>query len=129
AVLAISEEGTAGLWQNAQNASGTSSSSTKANKKKRFTTRACDCLVKIESSRGDRAVIPLLAGVFTPQGQMILARGSTIKPVFEKVDFQNEDGSLKEKELIMTRAPVTGFLMDESAQTASNVKATKKAYD
>ncbi|KAF9183780.1 WD repeat-containing protein 43 [Haplosporangium sp. Z 767] len=129
AVLAISEEGTAGLWQNAQNASGTSSSSTKANKKKRFTTRACDCLVKIESSRGDRAVIPLLAGVFTPQGQMILARGSTIKPVFEKIDFQNEDGSLKEKELIMTRAPVTGFLMDESAQAASNVKATKKAYD
>ncbi|KAI1307384.1 WD repeat-containing protein 43 [Mortierella claussenii] len=129
AVLAISEEGTAGLWQNAQNASGTSSSSAKANKKKRYTTRACDCAIKVESSRGDRAVIPLLAGAFTPQGQMILARGSTIKPVFEKVDYQNEDGSLKEKELVMTRAPVTGFLMDESAQAASNLKATKKAYD
>ncbi|KAF8936473.1 WD40-repeat-containing domain protein [Dissophora ornata] len=129
AVLAISEEGTAGLWQNAQNASGTSSSSAKANKKKRYTTRACDCLVKVESSRGDKAVIPLLAGIFTPQGQMILARGSTIKPVFEKVEFQNEDGSLKEKELIMTRAPVTGFLMDESAQAANSLKATKKAYD
>ncbi|KAF9286432.1 WD repeat-containing protein 43 [Mortierella alpina] len=129
AVLAISEEGTAGLWQNAQSASGTSSSSAKANKKKRYTTRACDCLVKVESSRGDRSVIPLLGGVFTSQGQMILARGSTIKPVFEKVDFQNEDGSLKEKELVMTRAPVTGFLMDESAQAASNLKATKKAYD
>lgn len=60
---------------------------------------------------------------------MILARGSNIKPVFEKVDFQNEDGSLKEKELVLTRTPITGFLMDESAQTASNVKATKKAYD
>ncbi|GJJ71949.1 U3 small nucleolar RNA-associated protein 5 [Entomortierella parvispora] len=130
-VLAISEEGTAGLWQNAQSPSGTSSTSTKASKKKRFTTRACDCLVKIESSRGEKTVIPLLAGIFTPQssGQMILARGSTIKPVFEKVEFQNEDGSLKEKELIMTRAPVTGFLMDEAAQTASNVKATKKAYN
>lgn len=129
AVLAISEEGTAGLWQNAQSASGTSSSSAKANKKKRYTTRACDCLVKVESSRGDNSLIPLLAGSFTPQGSMILARGSTIKPVFEKVEFQNEDGSLKEKEMIMTRAPVTGFLMDESAQTASNLKATKKAYD
>ncbi|KAF8944301.1 WD repeat-containing protein 43 [Haplosporangium gracile] len=129
AVLAISEEGTAGLWQNAQTTSGTSSVSGKASKKKRYTTRACDCLIKIESSRGDRSVIPLLGGVFTPQGQMILARGSNIKPVFEKVDFQNEDGSLKEKELVLTRTPVTGFLMDESAQTASNVKATKKAYD
>lgn len=129
AVLAISEEGTAGLWQNAQSASGTSSSSAKANKKKRYTTRACDCLVKVESSRGDNTLIPLLAGSFTPQGSMILARGSTIKPVFEKVEFQNEDGSLKEKEMIMTRAPVTGFLMDESAQAASNLKATKKAYD
>ncbi|KAG0039763.1 WD repeat-containing protein 43 [Gryganskiella cystojenkinii] len=130
AVLAISEEGTAGLWQNAQSPSGTSSTSAKASKKKRFTTRACDCLVKIESSRGDKAVIPLLAGIFTPQqGQMILARGSTIKPVFEKVEFQNEDGSLKDKELVMTRAPVTGFLMDEAAQTASNVKATKKSYN
>ncbi|KAG0362090.1 WD40-repeat-containing domain protein [Gamsiella multidivaricata] len=128
-ILAISEEGTAGIWQNAQSVSGTSSSSAKANKKKRYTTRACDCLVKVESSRGDRSVIPLLAGVFAPQGQMILARGSTIKPVFEKIDFQNEDGSLKEKELIMTRAPVTGFLMDESAQAVSNLKATKKAYD
>lgn len=129
AVLAISEEGTAGLWQNAQTASGTSSVSGKASKKKRYTTRACDCLIKIESSRGERSVIPLLGGVFTPQGQMILARGSNIKPVFEKVDFQNEDGSLKEKELVLTRTPITGFLMDESAQTASNVKATKKAYD
>lgn len=129
AVLAISEEGTAGLWQNAQSASGTSSSSAKANKKKRYTTRACDCLVKVESSRGDNVLIPLLAGSFTPQGSMILARGSTIKPVFEKVEFQNEDGSLKEKEMVMTRAPVTGFLMDESAQAASNLKATKKAYD
>ncbi|KAF9345877.1 WD repeat-containing protein 43 [Mortierella sp. AD094] len=129
AVLAISEEGTAGLWQNAQNASGTSSGSAKANKKKRYTTRACDCSIKVESSRDDKALIPLLAGAFTPQGQMILARGSTIKPVFEKVDFQNEDGSLKEKELIMSRTPVTGFLMDESAQAANNLKATKKAYD
>ncbi|KAF9087328.1 WD repeat-containing protein 43 [Mortierella sp. GBA35] len=129
AVLAISEEGTAGLWQNAQTASGTSSVGSKASKKKRYTTRPCDCLVKIESSRGDRAVIPLLGGVFTPQGQMILARGSNIKPVFEKVDFQNEDGSLKEKEMVLTRAPVTGFLMDESAQTANNLKATKKVYD
>ncbi|KAF9115407.1 WD repeat-containing protein 43 [Mortierella sp. AM989] len=129
AVLAISEEGTAGLWQNAQNASGTSSSSVKANKKKRYTTRACDCSIKVESSRDDKALIPLLTGAFTSQGQMILARGSTIKPVFEKVDFQNEDGSLKEKELIMARAPVTGFLMDESAQAANNLKATKKAYD
>ncbi|KAF9917831.1 WD repeat-containing protein 43 [Lobosporangium transversale] len=129
AVLAISEEGTAGLWQNAQSVSGTSSSSAKANKKKRYTTRACDCSIKIESSRGDRALIPLLAGIFTPQGQMILARGSTIKPVFEKIDFQNEDGSLKEKEMLLTRAPVTGFLLDEAAQADSNLKATKKAYD
>jgi len=43
---------------------------------------------------------------------MILARGSNIKPVFEKVDFQNEDGSLKEKELVLTRTRVTGFLRD-----------------
>ncbi|KAG0346444.1 WD repeat-containing protein 43 [Podila humilis] len=129
AVLAISEEGTAGLWQNAQNASGTSSSSAKANKKKRYTTRACDCLVKVQSSRGDNVLIPLLSGAFTPQGSMILARGSTIKPIFEKIEYQNEDGSLKEKEMILARAPVTGFLMDESAQTASNVKATKKSYD
>lgn len=129
AVLAISEEGTAGLWQNAQNTNNSSSSNAKANKKKRYTTRPCDCLVKVVSSRGDKALIPLLAGVFTPQGQMILARGSTIKPIFEKVDFLNEDGSLKDKELILTRAPVTGFLMDESTQVADNVKATKKAYD
>ncbi|KAF9987610.1 WD repeat-containing protein 43 [Modicella reniformis] len=129
AVLAISEEGTAGLWQNAQNTNSSSSNSTKANKKKRYTTRSCDCLVKIVSSRGDKALIPLLAGVFTLQGQMILARGSTIKPIFEKVDFQNEDGSLKDKELVLTRAPVTGFLMDESTQAADNIKATKKAYD
>ncbi|KAG0281060.1 WD repeat-containing protein 43 [Linnemannia exigua] len=128
-VLAISEEGTAGLWQNAQTASGASNASGKVSKKKRYTTRACDCLIKIESSRGDRSVIPLLGGAFTPQGQMILARGSNIKPVFEKVEFQNEDGSLKEKEMVLTRTPVTGFLMDESAQTASNVKATKKSYD
>ncbi|KAF9903240.1 WD repeat-containing protein 43 [Linnemannia zychae] len=128
-VLAISEEGTAGLWQNAQTASGTSSVGSKVSKKKRYTTRACDCIIKIESSRDGRVVIPLLGGAFTPQGQMILARGSNIKPVFEKVDFQNEDGSLKEKEMVLTRTPITGFLMDESAQTASNVKATKKSYD
>ncbi|KAF9411819.1 WD repeat-containing protein 43 [Podila epigama] len=129
ALLAISEEGTAGLWQNAQSVSGTSSVGAKASKKKRYTTRACDCLVKVESMRGDKEIIPLLAGSFTPQNSMILARGSTIKPVFEKVEFLNEDGSLKTKELTMTRSPVTGFLIDEAAQTAMNLKATKKAYD
>ncbi|KAF9362209.1 WD repeat-containing protein 43 [Mortierella sp. NVP85] len=129
AVLAISEEGTAGIWQNAQNTSGSSSGGAKASKKKRYTTRPCDCSVKVVSSRGEKTLIPLLAGVFTQQGQMMLARGSTIKPIFEKIEFQNEDGSLKEKDLVLTRAPVTGFLMDESAQVAENVKATKKAYD
>ncbi|KAF9437951.1 WD repeat-containing protein 43 [Entomortierella beljakovae] len=129
AVLAISEEGTSGIWQNAQSASGTSSASSKANKKKRYTTRAYDCLLKVESSRDDKALIPILTGVFTPQGQIVIARGSTIKPVFEKIEFQNEDGSLKEKELVLSRTPVTGFLVDESTQAANNVKATKKAYD
>ncbi|KAF9581097.1 WD repeat-containing protein 43 [Lunasporangiospora selenospora] len=128
AVLAISEDGTAGMWQNALSANASTGKS-KASKKKRYTTRPCDCPVKYESSREENILIPLLSGAFTPQGQMVLARGSTIKPVFEKIDFQNEDGSLKEKDLVMSRAPVSGFLMDEAEQAAENVKATKKAYN
>ncbi|KAG0223148.1 WD repeat-containing protein 43 [Actinomortierella wolfii] len=132
AVLAISEEGTAGLWQNAQSPSGgAASTGSKSTKKKRFTTRPCDVVIRIKSSKGENASIPLLGGIFTQQaGQVILARGSTIKPVFEKVDLQNEDGSLKEeKEMVLVRAPVTGFLMDEAAQAMQNVQATKRGYD
>ncbi|KAG0261968.1 WD repeat-containing protein 43 [Actinomortierella ambigua] len=132
AVLAISEEGTAGLWQNAQSPSGgASSTGSKSSKKKRFTTRASDLVIRIKSSKGENTVIPVLGGLFTQQdGQVIMARGSTIKPVFEKIEFQKEDGSLKEeKEMVLVRAPVTGFLIDESAQALQNVQATKRGYD
>ncbi|RUP43476.1 WD40-repeat-containing domain protein, partial [Jimgerdemannia flammicorona] len=88
-ILAIAEDGSMGLWQNANSpTSATAQAKNPPAKKRRSTTRPSDAVVRIVSTVDGRTVVPILKAAFVggdESGTVLIARGSTVKPVFEKV--------------------------------------------
>lgn len=89
-VLALSEDGIIGIWQNASSPTSASAASSgpKSKRKIRSTTRQPDSSIKVVSSEDESSVIPILMTAFmsgSDKDFVILARGSTIKPAFETV--------------------------------------------
>ncbi|CAG8768448.1 1389_t:CDS:2, partial [Acaulospora colombiana] len=122
-VLAISETGTLSLFGNV---TSTSLSTSQSKKKKRYATRAPDCIVKVINEKGS-TIIPIISACFVDQsenkeaGWIIIARGNTVKPTFEKVRFIDEESGNFLQELTLTRHQPNGFLVDESNLASKNL--------
>ena len=92
-VLAVSEDGTAGIWQNASSPAiaGSSSSSAPKNRRKmaRATTKQPDSTISVVSNTSDDEIIPILSASFVNDNDdnkaVMIARGSSVKPSFEVV--------------------------------------------
>lgn len=89
-VLALSEDGITGIWQNASSPTSASAASSgpKSKRKIRSTTRQPDSSIKVVSSDDESSTIPILMTAFmsgSDKDFVIIARGSTIKPAFETV--------------------------------------------
>ncbi|CAH1767203.1 13330_t:CDS:2, partial [Entrophospora sp. SA101] len=59
----------------------------------------------------------------------LIARGSTVKPIFERVRFTDEETGEFQKELKLSRHQPMGLLNDESNLAAKKLKVTHKEYD
>lgn len=89
-VLALSEDGLVGIWQNASSPTSASAASSgpKSKRKIRSTTRQPDSSIKVVSSEDESSTIPILLTAFmsgSDKDFVIIARGSTLKPSFEIV--------------------------------------------
>ncbi|KAI9288627.1 WD40-repeat-containing domain protein [Umbelopsis sp. AD052] len=132
-VLALSEDGITGIWQNASSPTSASAASSgpKSKRKIRSTTRQPDSSIKVVSSDDESSTIPILMTAFmsgSDKDFVIIARGSTIKPAFETVRVLDASGSLSQ-DIVLTRQNVNGYLVDKSSLAASNLKTTQKKYD
>ncbi|GAB5586757.1 Small subunit (SSU) processome component [Umbelopsis nana] len=132
-VLALSEDGIVGIWQNASSPTSASaaSSGAKSKRKSRSTTRQPDSSIKVVSSENESATIPILLTAFmsgSDKDFVIIARGSTLKPSFETVRFLDASGALSQ-DIVLTRQNVNGYLVDKASLAANNLKTTQKKYD
>ncbi|CAI2181067.1 2791_t:CDS:10 [Funneliformis geosporum] len=129
-VLAVSETGILHLFKHTT----TTNDMTSLNKKKkRISTRTADSKIRFLND-DDSGIIPILSACFVDEeskgsGYVMVARGSTVKPIFEKVQFINTHDDTMLQDITLTRHQPTGFLMNESNLAAKNFQETQKSYD
>ncbi|KAG2184959.1 hypothetical protein INT43_000872 [Umbelopsis isabellina] len=132
-VLALSDDGLVGIWQNASSPTSASAASSgpKSKRKIRSSTRQPDTTIKVVSSEDESTTIPILLTAFmsgSDKDFVIIARGSTLKPSFETVRFIDSSEALIQ-DILLTRQSVNGYLVDKSSLAANNLKTTQKKYD
>ncbi|CAG8569225.1 5772_t:CDS:2 [Ambispora gerdemannii] len=110
-------------------------SSLSSKKKKHLDDRSPKCVIKV-LSEGKGETIPILGAFFIEKEEdkfpsIVIARGSTVKPIFDIVDLDKERNNKKSlpPEINLMRPPQTGFLLGESNLAAANLKVTQKQYD
>lgn len=134
-VLAVTDDGLVGIWENASfTASQSASTTTASNRRKmmRSMTKEADSHLKIVSTSSEDIVIPILAAKFvTDNGgkSIMVARGSSVKPSFEVVKYADESTGAILPEITLSRQPITNYLIDTSSIAANNLRTTRKAYD
>ncbi|CAG8682883.1 9866_t:CDS:2, partial [Racocetra fulgida] len=100
AILAISETGTINIFRDVNSRSPVQLNK----KKKRFTTQTPDCIIKV-LNENDNTVIPIISACFLNEneneesGFIMIARGNTVKPIFEKVE-ETLETKLKDLDLM-----------------------------
>ncbi|RIA95750.1 WD40-repeat-containing domain protein [Glomus cerebriforme] len=131
-VLAVSEAGILYIFKDTT--SSLSTDTTLQNKKKkRVTTRTAEGQIKF-LDEDDADIIPILSACFVDEeenkelGYIMVAIGSTVKPIFDKVQFNKNVGTSFQDITIKRHRP-TGFLIDESNLAARNLQETQKLYD
>ncbi|KAL0138228.1 WD40-repeat-containing domain protein [Mucor lusitanicus] len=131
-VLAVTDDGLVGIWENASLTSAQSSNTGNRRKMMRSMTKEADANIKIVSTASQNVVIPILAAKFvTDNGgkSIMIARGSSVKPSFEVVKYANEETGAILPEITLTRQPITNYLIDTASIAANNLRTTRKAYD
>ncbi|KAI9276307.1 WD40-repeat-containing domain protein [Sporodiniella umbellata] len=129
AVLAVTDEGLVGVWENPSLAAPQVTHTKR--KMMRSMTKEPDVNIKIISTQEENKTIPILAAQFvTDKGgkSIMTARGSSIKPSFEVIKYVEDTGALI-REVELARQPVTNYLIDSASIAANNLRATKKTYD
>ncbi|KAF7727304.1 WD repeat-containing protein 43 [Apophysomyces ossiformis] len=130
-VLAVSQDGLVGVWQNASSQASSISSGSRR-KMIRSMTRSADTTIKVVSLQSDQAAIPILSARFVVDNEgksIMIARGSSVKPTFEVVQYVNAETGAMLDEITLTRQPTSNFLIDEASVAAANLKTTRKAYN
>ncbi|KAK9674710.1 Small subunit (SSU) processome component [Basidiobolus ranarum] len=128
-VLALSEEGVVSLWENI--VSSTSLTSKPSKKKKKYTTRPSDSTIKVLSTAEESVIVPILVAKFVSKGdssEILIARGSTLKPSFERVPFRDEENGNLITEVEIRRDPGGDLLLDQQTIASNNLKATQSLY-
>ncbi|KAI9023879.1 WD40-repeat-containing domain protein [Phycomyces nitens] len=131
-VLAVSEDGLVGIWQNASSPTSASASSGPRRKIIRSMTRPADANIKVVSSQKEDLTIPIIAARYVSDANgkaVMIARGSSVKPVFEVVPYVNEETGALLDDIVLNRQVINNFLMDDVSIAANNLKTTRKAYD
>ncbi|KAI7859133.1 WD40-repeat-containing domain protein [Circinella umbellata] len=135
-VLAVSEDGTTGIWQNASSPAiaGSSSSGPKNRRKMaRATTKQPDSTISVVSSTSEDQIIPILSARFVNDNDdnkaVMIARGSSIKPSFEIVQYVNEESGAVRDNIVLTRQAAINNLMNTGSVAANNLKTTQKSYN
>ncbi|KAI8644881.1 WD40-repeat-containing domain protein [Parasitella parasitica] len=131
-VLAVTDDGLVGIWENASLTAAQTSSASNRRKMMRSMTKEADANIKIVSTSSQDTVIPILAAKFvTDNGgkSIMIARGSSVKPSFEVVKYANEETGAIIPDITLTRQPITNYLIDTASIAANNLRTTRKAYD
>ncbi|KAI8339025.1 WD40-repeat-containing domain protein [Chlamydoabsidia padenii] len=131
-VLAVSEDGTCGIWQNASAAGSVRNGPPRRKMMRGAMTRSPDTIISVVASQDDQTRIPILSARFVSDydgRSVMIARGSSIKPMFEVVPYINEESGAILETISLSRQLVTNYLMDDSSLAASNLKKTSKLYD
>ncbi|GES86925.1 WD repeat-containing protein 43 [Rhizophagus clarus] len=127
-VLAVSEAGILYLFKDITSSLPTDTTP-QNKKKKRFTTHKAEAQIKFLNEDGS-GIIPIISACFVEKeenqemGYIMVARGSTVKPAFEKVNVDTPF-----QDIILKRHQPTGFLMNDSNLAARNLQETQKLYD
>ncbi|KAI9099254.1 WD40-repeat-containing domain protein [Phlyctochytrium arcticum] len=108
--LALTEEGFVYLWKDTDRAETAAVS--KKKKKHTQLAKTADAVLRIKSASEESKFLPILSATFS-NDKVLIAHGSVIKPVFERVQFENEDGTLI-KEITISRKPVSSLLYDNT---------------
>ncbi|CAG8481786.1 8108_t:CDS:2 [Ambispora leptoticha] len=133
-LLVISEDGIMYLFDNS---TVKNHSSSPDKKKNHSDTHSPTCVVKV-LSEDKKEIIPILSAFFIEKKgnklpSIVIARGSTVKPIFDIVDLDKERISKKSlslpSEIKLMRSPQTGLLLEESNLVTANLKVTQKQYD
>ncbi|KAI9479514.1 WD40-repeat-containing domain protein [Zychaea mexicana] len=130
-VLAVSEDGSVGVWQNA---SSPAMASGPKNRRKmaRATTKQPDSTITVVSSTSEEETIPVISANFVTDNDskaVMIARGSSIKPSFEVVQYVNEESGAVMDNIVLTRQAVVNNLVSNGSMAANNLKTTQKAYN
>ncbi|KAJ3184738.1 hypothetical protein HDU87_004143 [Geranomyces variabilis] len=125
-VLALAEQGDVFLWSTAEKDQPTPS---KKKKKTTALSKPAQGHMKIVSSEAgeEGKRIAILATTFS-DGKVLIARGSVVKPTFERVDYLSEDGKLVAV-TELSRKPTNSILIDQAAvRSASSAKSLVTPY-
>jgi hypothetical protein len=110
-VLGITESGQVNIWADWTAPASTSVTDAKKKKKRKQQARACDCTLAVE--RDSKISIPIIDARFTSvAGQVVLTRGSSIKPAFEAVSFVDPSTQNPIKQLTLTRSNDSTLVTD-----------------
>ncbi|KAJ3186858.1 WD repeat-containing protein 43 [Gaertneriomyces sp. JEL0708] len=125
-IAALTEEGVVFLWKTAV-AEGKKDG--KKNKKAPVSiAKAPDGFVKVLSTTNGTQS-PIL-GVAFAGSSLIIARGSTVKPVFERIGYTSEEDDTKIRpETILKRQPLTSLLLDARDSLSQVDQTPHQAFD
>ncbi|CDS12896.1 hypothetical protein LRAMOSA05080 [Lichtheimia ramosa] len=131
-VLAVAEDGTVGIWENASS-TGVASAPRHRRKAARVTTRQPESNIKVIATSEDdnETIIPVLSASFVSDHNgkaIMIARGSSFMPSFEVVRYVNEETGAVLDDIVLTRQQQGNNLVDDASVAMNNLKTTRKAY-
>ncbi|KAI9204449.1 WD40-repeat-containing domain protein [Polychytrium aggregatum] len=118
--LALTESGVVALWQTPFVPPADKATQSK----KKYVPRTPESTLQF--STPDGKPISILAATFVGD-KIIVARGTIIRPVFERLSYADETGKLIPK-LELTRSPTSAILVDESSLAEQALKSNRKEY-
>ncbi|KAI8336844.1 WD40-repeat-containing domain protein [Chlamydoabsidia padenii] len=131
-VLAVSEDGTCGIWQNAAATLATRNGPPRRKIMRGAMTRPADTNISVTASQDDQTRIPIISARFVSDyngRSIMIARGSSIKPMFEVVPYINEESGTILENISLSLQLINNYLIEDSSLAASNLKKTSKSYD
>ncbi|TPX37573.1 hypothetical protein SmJEL517_g00677 [Synchytrium microbalum] len=131
-VLAITGAGQVDIWDSLlaapPSASTVSEAAPKKKKKKNLVdTRRPDGHIVVGCIDQPESMVPILAAQFA-DGQIVCARGSPLKPAFERLAYLDESGQVISN-MHLLRPSASSLLVDESTLTEQRLKASHKPHN
>lgn len=124
-VLAVAEDGTVGIWENASS-TGVASAPRHRRKAARVTTRQPESNIKVIATSEDdnETIIPVLSASFVSDHNgkaVMIARGSSFMPSFEVVRYVNEETGAVLDDIVLTRQQQGNNLVDDASVAMNNL--------